>query len=384
MKEESSRPVPIPLAQRWRDARMRLLPLLVFGSALSILAGLWKQNVAAPTMVGQAEPVVANVTCHKAGMLAELSVARFQKVKAGDPVGQVLITDPKILASSLAVAKAEIDLMRSNLKPIIAQQRNAVNYSQARLDWMRDRAQLAGAQVSLQEAEAEYHRISELFNDKIVSQRQYDQAKAARERLQTEVDEMARLVAEGEANFKALQSSNLVEITKISDDPIHTAIAVQEAKLALTEAELSPIRLQAPMDGIVTTIYRRAGESIVAGQPIVAIATDIPVRIVGYLRPPISDDLKPGMQVEVRTRGFRRSVAMAQIRGVGTQLETVPPSLSGPARFAISDLGLPIDISLPQNLRIRAGELVDLVLLPHGRQLALGERRPCAPEVRVG
>ena len=180
MKEESARPIPIPLAQRWRDARMRLLPLVIFGTALCTIAGLWKQHVAAPTMVGQAEPVVSNVTCHKAGMLAELSVTRFQRVKTGDPVGQVLITDPKILASSLAVAKAEIDLMRSNLKPIISQQRVAVSYSQARLDWMRDRAQLASAQVSLQEAEADYHRFSELFKDQIVSQRQFEQAKAAR------------------------------------------------------------------------------------------------------------------------------------------------------------------------------------------------------------
>jgi len=365
MKEEPSRPIPIPLKQRWRDARMRLFPLVVFGTALCILVGLWKQNVAAPTMVGQAEPVVANVTCYKAGMLAELTVARFQQIKAGDPVGRVLITDPKILASSLAVAKAEIDLIRSNLKPIIAQQRNAVNYSEARLEWMRDRAQLASAQVSLQEAEADFNRYTELFKDNIISQRQYDQVKAAKKRFQKEVDELTQLVAEGEANFKAVQMSNTVDITKVSDDPIQTAIAVQEAKLTLTEAELSPIRLKAPMDGIVTAIYHRAGESIVAGQPIVSIATLNPVRIVGYLRPPISEEPKVGMKVEVRTRGFQRQTVETEILQVGTQLEALPPSLAGPAqRFIGTDLGLPIDIKLPQNLRVRAGELVDLVLLP--------------------
>jgi hypothetical protein len=58
--------------------------------------------------VGQAEVVPANVSCYKPGMLAQLFVNRFQTVKAGDPVGQVLVTDPKILASSLAVIQAEI------------------------------------------------------------------------------------------------------------------------------------------------------------------------------------------------------------------------------------------------------------------------------------
>ena len=60
-------------------------------------------------LVGQAEVVPAKVGCYKPGMLAQLFVNRFQKVKAGDAVGQVLVTDPKILAASLAVIQAEID-----------------------------------------------------------------------------------------------------------------------------------------------------------------------------------------------------------------------------------------------------------------------------------
>ncbi|HYG35656.1 MAG TPA: HlyD family efflux transporter periplasmic adaptor subunit, partial [Clostridia bacterium] len=135
-----------------------------------------------------------------------------------------------------------------------------------------------------------------------------------------------------------------------------------ESKLRLTEAELSPITLRAPIDGIVTAIYHRAGESITAGQPIVAVATLHPVRIVGYLRTPIQDEPKPGMKVQVRTRGLHREIGIAEIKEVGTQLEAVPATLSGPVKLATADMGLPIDISLPPNLNIRAGELVDIIL----------------------
>lgn len=355
--------IPIPLGQQWRTVRLRLLPVLAFGAALVSIAVFWKDYVAAPTMVGQAEPVLANVSCYKPGVLAELTVNRFQRVKAGDPVGQVMVTDPRILASSLAVIQAEIEMLRVNMKPIAAQQHHAMDYDQLRLDWMKQRAQLATARVNLQLAEAEFNRTEELFKDKIVAQRVFDEAKAARDRWQSEVNEFSRLVAEGERGFQQLQITNAPEISKVSEDALRAAIGVQEAKLCLTEAELSPIRLRAPIDGIVSAIYHRSGEAVTAGQPVVAIATLNPVRIVGYLRPPILDEPRVGMRVQVRTRGLRREAGSARIVEVGTQLEAVPPSLMGPVRLASVDLGLPVDISLPSNFKIRPGELVDITVL---------------------
>jgi hypothetical protein len=68
------------------------------------------------------------------------------------------------------------------------------------------------------------------------------------------------------------------------------------------------------------------------------------------------------MKVQVRTRGLRREVGAATITEVGTQLEPVPAVLMGLLKVPHSELGLPIDISLPSNLKIRAGEPVDIVL----------------------
>jgi len=327
------------------------------------MAVLWKDYVAAPTLVGQAEPYQANVSCYKPGMLAQLDVVRFQKVKLGDPVGQVLVSDPKILASSLSVIQAEIESLRVGLQPVAAQQRTAMDYSQLRLDWMRQRAQLAMARVNLQLAESDFHRIEELFKDKIVSQRAFEQAKAAQERSHGEVDELSRLVDDQKGNFTQLQMTNSLELSGITDASLRAVIAVQESKLRLTEAELSPITLKAPVDGMVSLVYHRSGEAITAGEPIVSIAAFSSVRIVGYLRAPITEEPKVGSRVQVRTRGPRREVGLATILEVGTQLETVTPALQSSVRFATVELGLPIGISLPANLKIRPGELVDLSLL---------------------
>src|SRR5436190_19670473 len=123
--------------------------------------------------------------------------------------------------------------------------------------------------------------------------------------------------AAGEENFRTLQVTNSTELAKVSTTPLIAAIAVQEAKLRQMEAELSPIILRAPMDGTVTMIYCRAGEAVTAGQPIASIATLNPVRIVGYMRPPILQEPAAGMKVQVRTRGLRREVGMARVGPVG-------------------------------------------------------------------
>jgi len=357
-------PIPTPLALRWREFRIRILPVVCFAAALGCAGYIWRQELAVPALVGQVEPVQADVRCYKSGMLAELTVTRFQNVKAGDPVGQVLVTDPKVLASSLAVIQADIEMLRVGMQPIAARQRTAMDYSQLRLDWMRQRAQLATVRVNLQLAGTEFRRTEELFKDKIVSERVYEQAKAAQERLQKEVDELSQLVDEQARNFEQLQITNGVEISKVSDAPLRAAIAAQESKLRLTEAELSPIILKAPVDGTVSMIYHRSGEAVSAGEPIVAVAAFNAVRIVGYLRPPIISEPKVGTRVVVRARGWRRETGSAQIMEVGTQFETIAPALQSPMKLANIELGLPIGVSIPRNLKIRPGELVDLTLVP--------------------
>ena len=356
--------IPIPARYRWQSFRLGVLPFIVLGVLFGTCALLWKGHISGPTMFGQAEPVVADVSSYQPGVVAELTVTRFQRVKAGDSVGKILVAEPNVLTSSLAVIQSEIDLLRSEMKPVLTQQRNAIDYTQLRLDWMRQRTQLATARVSLQLAETEYHRMDELFKDQIVSGRVFDEAKASRDRLQREVEELSGVVNACEQGFQQLQVTNANDITKVTDEPLRAAINVQEAKLRLTEAELSPRPLRAPIDGIVTMVYHRPGEGVTAGQPIVAISTLEPVRIVGYLRPPLLSEPKAGMKVEVRTRGVRRAVGEAKVLEVGTQYESIPATLLGPIKFSNLELGLPVNISLPANLRIRAGELVELTLLP--------------------
>jgi len=357
-------PIPVPARERWFDFRARLLPALVFAGAAACAALLWMHEAGAPALIGQAEPIVSDVSCHKTGVLTELCVNRFQRVKIGDRIGQVIIVDPPVFSNSLAVIRAEIDMLRATMAPITARQRTAMEYDKYRLNWLEQRVQLVNAQAELAYAEGEYRRMEALFNEKppIVSERQFDLAREQRDRRRDQVGELTKLVAECETQFRELQLTNSMDLARVTADPLAAAIAVQDCKLRLTESELIPVIVKAPMDGVVTMIYHRVGEAVTPGLPIVALATLEPARIVGYLRPPILREPKPGMKVSVRTRGLRRQRGTATILDVGTQLEIVPAALLGPVNFANIVQGLPLNISMPPNLKVRAGEVVDITL----------------------
>jgi len=360
MKAGELKPIPTPPSQRLRQLKTTALPFVVFCGAVVLIAFLWKGRLGAPTMVGQADGVLANVGSHQSGVLVGLRVDRFQKVRAGELLASVMVADPKLLEASLAVIRSEIDVLRSSLDPIVAQQRNAVNFAQLRLNWMRQRAELATSRVNLQLAEAEYHRAQELFKNKIASESDLDTAKAGYEVLQKQIEELGKLVVEGEHSFTSLQPTNTAGIGDVSDAPMQAAIAAQEAQLRLTEAQLSPILLRAPIDGTVTAVYFRSGESITPGQPIVTIAADAPVRIVGYLRQPIGVTPKPGATVVIRTRGGLRASGTAQILEVGAQMDALPLAMQSSIKLAEVELALPVNISLPTGLTLRPGELVDI------------------------
>jgi len=45
--------IPTPLAQRWREFRFRIVPILVFLGVLLVLTVMWRQFVSPPMLVGQ-------------------------------------------------------------------------------------------------------------------------------------------------------------------------------------------------------------------------------------------------------------------------------------------------------------------------------------------
>ena len=234
---------------------------------------------------------------------------------------------------------------------------------------------LAAAGVRLQFADSELQRVAKLFEEKIVPQgipqgpnqngvTGYEVALRDRDALRTEVEERTKLVTEMEQKLHDLKVPDNWENPQATSPAISAAVAVQDEKLRLTEAQLNPITLKCPMDGMVSKIYHRSGETIVAGDPIITLTASRSQHIIGYLRQPLPFEPKSGDPVKIYTRRPHRQVATTQILQVGVQMELVTAPMRLRGYSAAMERGLPVLLSLPPGLELHPGELVDLMVNP--------------------
>lgn len=370
--------IPIPPERRWAEARHRLGPVVVFGLVAAAIGYLWLSRVRPTSFVGQVEVVQASVISPDTGLLTNLWVLPLQEVKAGQLVAEVFTTDPRTVNNRLEVMRDRMRLTELEMTPILVRQRTAIDYERLNVETAQVRAELATARVNLIQASNEFLRISNLYSrpDRIVSDTDYDLAKARFEALQMEVAEKSRIVADAERSLQRLATLADAFVPSGDNDPVRQALALEEAKIRVFEDKLKPLQLLAPIDGVVTAIHHRPGEQIIAGTVVATITAKTSERIVAFLPKNLAYTPKVGTPVEVSTRSsLRRRTALATVIGIGPQLEGVtnplvmPPVAVNP--YFVPNTGRPVAISLPAELNLLPGELVDIRLLPQPPASAL-------------
>ena len=364
----SAKPViPTPHAQRWLDFRVQWLPLLVFAAAVVAAAYVWQQFVFPASLVGRVEGLRADVSLPQSGVVTKLFVTRFQTVNAGDPIAEIAPVDLKVLEASLGVIRADIDLLRTGVSPATIGQRAAISYDRLKVDWLQEKGKVATTRIDLAQAELDLSRAERLWKDKILSDADFDMAKTRRDALKTGLEEHIRLCADLEQSLKTLlpASDSALDTT----NQFRAALAVEEQKLRLTEASMSPRLLTAPISGSVSVINKWCGETATAADPVVTISSINSERVIGYLRQPFYINPTLNMAVQIRTRGFHRKQGIGRILAIGEQLLPINDVLLPPTKYNVSETGLPLLVSLPPELKkaVRPGEFVDLTIIPEGK-----------------
>ena len=359
-------PIPVSQAQRWQVFRRQGMPIVMFVVAVIGAAGIWQRWVSPPTFIAEAEIVHTEVRSPAPGWLSGLQVDLFRAVKAGETLGHVIKTDPKLLESSLAVVRAELELMLASMEPIIAQQRVALDFERLQLEWMRQRVELVALRSELTQAEAEFVRVQSLHEKKLVAEQDFESAKLKREAIAQQLAEQTKLVATLEPRLAAFSETTASTPLASPQAALRATIKLQEEQLRLTERELGPVALTAPADGIISSIFRRSGEAIVAGEPIIQISNPDPTRLIAFVRQPLPFEPKAGMTVALRKRSLDRATAPATILQVGREMEPIYPTLLNAMRLTATtvptELGLRVHLNVPAALRLRPGEQVDAIV----------------------
>jgi multidrug resistance efflux pump len=210
-------------------------------------------------------------------------------VKPGDEVGEGQLLG-NILNASLEDARklAEQDLERWT------ERRTALESGliTARLEESRAAADASRAHNELQRAQKVYERQSLLWHEGATARRTFESAEADYQARQTEaqtLDEVAH-----QAQLKIERMSTDLETAK-------KAGSEREAELDHTLNELKSCEIRSPVDGIIISIEKQAGEPIVKGMPgLINIAVDVSqMEVVLESDPKYEKRIKPGQSALV-------------------------------------------------------------------------------------
>ncbi|GAA0560148.1 HlyD family secretion protein [Chitinophaga japonensis] len=307
----------------------------------------------------QVEANVSPVIPRVSGYVKEVRVKDNQHVKKGDTL---VVLDDRDL--QIAVQQAEAALAAAKANAGVAQ----ANTSASRANIVTSRAnvatvdaQIEAAKVNLWRASQDYERYANLIKDHSITQQQYEQALAAKQTAERQLQ-----VLQEQKDYAARQTSAVASQSAATAKQISAAEAVikeREAELADAQLNLSYATITAAEDGKVSKVYVQSGQFLQAGQSLFSIVLDNAVWVVANFKETQLDKMKVGQAVKVHVDAFPEKDLDAHVASfspaTGARFALLPPdNASGNFVKVVQRLPVKIEFDNPADpvvKQLRAG-----------------------------
>jgi len=400
---ESLKRIRTPLREHVRQIRYQLLPVLVFLLGVYATVQLWSRHIALPNAVGEVQAIRIDILCPVDGVLVgsvvetadgaeslkSLDWNLFDSVDPGDIVCRL---DDAPVKAEIATLKSEKVRLTTELASVDAQmkleyadrqgnqineaRRLAVDLERMKLDVADRTITLEANRIALKRRGEKLAIIKELVSKNAESQFVLSDTQLSYDVTAKEVQEQEKALKEAVAlrdsaakRLEAYSAADLQELN-VFLAPIRAAIATQQATVQEAEVELKALDIRVPPSlskAKIVAIYRRPGQAVQAGEPIMTIASPDSAHIVSYVRQDPRLNLAENAPVVVHMRSIPLKAGEARITQIGPQIELVPlRQLRDPT---VPEWGLPVQIAIPSEWRspvmqLKPGELVDITFTP--------------------
>ena len=184
------------------------------------------------------------------------------------------------------------------------------------LQLQASQAALAQAQAELKGAQQYYYAQLDMRSNPLTleaklhgAEMQYDLAEAQVTAAQAALDE--------------LEAGPTKEQIAMAEAQVRQA----EAAVHLIDAQIAQLALTAPMDGVVTNRSGQAGETSMAGAPLLTIANLDEVTLVIYIPENRIGQVRMGQEVEVRVDSFPERAFMGHVVNIAGEAEFTPRNM---------------------------------------------------------
>ena len=285
-----------------KTARLVILAVLLLAGGAAAWF-FWPRSDDAIRFQGYVEGYLVFMAPEEGGRIEDLAVDSSDRVTEG----QVLFRlDASMQSAQRNEAEAKLQQARAQLANLRAALQRPEEIAVLEAQEERARAQLDLSQ-------AELDRQKTLFERGIAAKAQYDQARTAFERDKAALAEVQRQIQAGQIAGRSGEIG-----------AAEAAAQANEAALMQAETRLAKRQVKAPSDAQVQDVYFRAGETVNAGQPVLALLPPANRRIRFYVPEPLLATIALGQIVGLSCDSCRDGL-QARISFISNEAEFTPP-----------------------------------------------------------
>jgi membrane fusion protein (multidrug efflux system) len=305
-------------------------------------------------------PVIPRVS----GYVKDVMVKDNQKVQKGDTLFTIDDRDYKI---ALMQAEAALETAKSNVaasRANTAAARSGIATSKqgvATID-----AQIEAAQINLTRATQDFNRYQNLIQDHSITQQQFEQAQAAKELAEKQLDilNQQKKQASTQTGVVSSQSKATAETIAVAESVVkQREVEVEEAKL-----KLSYTIITAPESGRISRVNLQEGQLLQAGQSTFNIVHSEKIWVVANFKETQYRKMAVGQKVVVHADAFPdhdfEAVVSSFSPATGAKFSLLPPD-NASGNFVKVVQRLPVKIEFTNTSdsllqRLRPGMNVDV------------------------
>ena len=300
-------------------------------------------------------PVIPRIS----GYITEVKVKDNQKVKMGDTL---LVLDNRDLHLKVEQAKAALATAQSNLGAARANTNAATaNIATSQASVSTIDAQIATAKINVWRATQDYNRFENLIKDHSVTQQQYEQALAAKQTAENQLQVLQTQKQQATTQTRGVASQSTATSSQIgvaSSIIKQRQVEVDEAKLNLSYAVIT-----APAAGLISKVNVQAGQFVQAGQSTFSLVLNDDVWVVANFKETQLNKMAIGQKVVVHVDAIPNHDFIGKLTSfspaTGSSFALLPPD-NASGNFVKVVQRLPVKIEFDQKEesmlnRLRAG-----------------------------
>jgi membrane fusion protein, multidrug efflux system len=248
----------------------------------------------------QVEANISPVIPRIGGYVKEVRVKDNQQVKKGDTL---IVLDERDMRVKLHQAEAALATAESNLEAAKASSNAAhANVATYKANVSTVDAQIEAARVNVWRTTQDYNRYANLIKDHSITQQQYEQALAAKQTAERQLDILVQQKnqASQQTSAVASQSNATSQQISVADATVkQRMVDVEDAKL-----DLSYTVIIAPEDGMVSKVNVQEGQFVNAGQSLFSVVLDHSNWVVANFKETQFNKMRVGQKVTVHADAF--------------------------------------------------------------------------------